>query len=399
MRAGAMGLDDLLAPVAVSDFLSEHWERAPLLIQPDEPDRFADLLGIGDIEALLGSQTFRRPDLRIVHSERRIERDAYMFDGLVDPARLFALFREGATVVFERLDQRWPPLRRLCRAMEQALGHAAQCNVYLTGGRSHDRAGDSAQGLRRHYDTHDVFVLQLAGTKEWSLFDTAIELPVKAQQPVPEHYAAMPVRRSFTLQPGDMLYLPRGLVHEARATEDTSLHITLGILATTWADLLAEAVRLAALKEPALRRALPRVPPGPDPAALASMLAETLKDFGASGALADAWQSLDAAFVNDRMPLLDGQFAQLAALPGLNQESRVAPRATAILRFERREDEIAVLHQRGEIAFPLAVEAAVRFALTTPGYRLADMEGGLDAAGRLVLARRLVREGLLVIET
>ncbi len=394
-----MGLDDLLAPVAVSEFLSDHWERAPLLIQPGEPSRFADLLGLGDIEALLGSQTFRRPDLRIVHSDRRIERDAYMFDNLVDPARLFELFRDGATVVFERLDQRWPPLRRLCRAMEQALGHAAQCNVYLTGGSSHDRAGDSAQGLRRHYDTHDVFVLQLAGTKDWSLFDTAVELPLKVQQPVPEHYAAMPVRQTFTLEPGDMLYLPRGLVHEARATEETSLHITLGILATTWADLLAEAVRLAALKEPALRRALPRVPPGPGAETLAPMLEEALAVLGASGALAEAWRGLDAAFVNGRMPLLDGQFAQLAALPDLTQESRVAPRATAILRFERRDDEIAVLHQRGELAFPLAAEAAVRFALTTPGYRLAEMKGGLDAAGRLVLVRRLVREGLLVIET
>jgi len=117
-----------------------------------------------------------------------------------------------------------------------------------------------------------------------------------------------------------------------------------------------------------------------------------------SPALTQAWRTLDARFVNDRMPLLDGQFAQLAALETLSQDSRVAPRATAILRFERRAEEIAVMHQRGELAFPLAAEAAVRFALTTPGYRLADMAGGLDAAGRLVLVRRLIREGLLVIE-
>jgi ribosomal protein L16 Arg81 hydroxylase len=396
---GAMGLDDLLAPIAVSDFLARHWERAPLLIQPGRPERFADLLNLTDIEALLGSQTFRRPDLRIVHSERKVARGEYMFGDLVDPARLFELFRGGATIIFERLDQRWPPLRRLCRATEQALGHGAQCNVYLTGGRSHGREGESAQGLRRHYDTHDVFVLQLAGTKHWSLFDTAVELPVKAQEPVPERFAQMPVRQTFTLRPGDLLYLPRGLVHEAHATEETSLHITLGIKATTWGDLLAEAVRLATLGDPALRRTLPRVPPGPEPAELAPMLEDALARLGASGALAQAWRSLDASFVNDRMPLLDGQFAQLAALPGLTQESRVAPRATAILRFERREDEIAVMHQRGELAFPLAVEAAVRFALTAPAYRVAQMEGGLDAAGRLVLVRRLVREGLLVIET
>ena len=393
-----MELDDLLAPVAVSEFLERHWERAPLLVQPGKADRFAAVLGLADVEAMLGSQTFRRADLRIVDSDSPVARADYMFGENVDPARLFALFRQGATVVFERLDHRWPPLRRLCRAMEQALGHAAQTNVYLTGGRSHDRAGESAQGLKRHYDTHDVFVLQLSGSKHWSLFDAAVELPVRAQAPEPALYADMPVRQTFTLQPGDLLYLPRGVVHEARATEETSLHITLGILAVNWGDLLAEAVRLAVLEDPGLRRALPRVPPGPDAPALAPLLEAAIKRLVASGALAEAWRVLDARFVNDRMPLLDGQFAQLAALPGLGQESRLAPRASAILRFERRESEIAVMHQRGELAFPLAVEAAVRFALTTPGYRLADMEGGLDAAGRLVLARRLVREGLLVIE-
>lgn len=44
-------------------------------------------------------------------------------------------------------------------------------------------------------------------------------------------------------------------------------------------------------------------------------------------------------------------------------------------------------------------EPEVRFAPTAPAYRLAGMEGGLDAARRLVPVARLVREGLLVIET
>lgn len=394
-----MDLAALLAPVTVEAFLDEHWEKAPLLLQRGDPARFEGLLGLGDVEELLGSQTFRREDMRLVDSDTPLARPDYMIGDTVDSARVFALFQEGATVVFERLDHRWPPLRRLCRAMEQALGHGAQTNVYLTGGTRHGRRGESAQGLKRHYDTHDVFVLQLAGSKHWSLYDTPVELPVKAQQPRPEDYEGMAPRRVFDLEPGDLLYLPRGVVHDARATEETSLHVTLGILATTWGDLLAEAVRRAVLEDAGLRRALPRVPPGPDEAALEPMFEEAIGRLRDSGAMAGAWRGLDAKFVNDRVPLLDGQFAQLAALDGLGARSRVAPRPTAILRFEGREGEIAVIHQRGELAFPAFAEPAVRFALTTPGYSVADIPGGLDEAGCLVLVRRLVREGLLVIET
>lgn len=252
-----MDLAALLAPVTVEAFLDEHWEKAPLLLQRGDPARFEGLLGLGDVEELLGSQTFRREDMRLVDSDTPLARPDYMIGDTVDSARVFALFQEGATVVFERLDHRWPPLRRLCRAMEQALGHGAQTNVYLTGGTRHGRRGESAQGLKRHYDTHDVFVLQLAGSKHWSLYDTPVELPVKAQQPRPEDYEGMAPRRVFDLEPGDLLYLPRGVVHDARATEETSLHVTLGILATTWGDLLAEAVRRAVLEDAGLRRALP----------------------------------------------------------------------------------------------------------------------------------------------
>jgi len=122
------------------------------------------------------------------------------------------------------------------------------------------------------------------------------------------------------------------------------------------------------LKEPALRAALSRVPPLPDEAGLQPRFAEALAVLGRSGALLEAWRRLDAAFVNDRVPLLDGQFAQLAALDGLTTETRVSPRSTAIVRFLERAHEIAVLHQRGEIAFPLFAAEAVRFALTSTGY-------------------------------
>ena len=390
-------LDRLIGPVDSAAFFSRNWEKEPLHLSRDEPERFGDLLTLGDVDRILAEQTFRQGDMRIVDTREPVSRADYMHGNQVDLAKLYDLFQRGATVVFERLDGKWLPLRRLCRAMEQELGHPAQANIYLTPGSNHGRRGEQAQGLKRHYDTHDVFVLQVAGSKTWSLFDQVVELPLKSQPPRPEDYQAMEVRETVTMKAGDTLYIPRGFVHDAQATEDSSLHITLGILSYTWATLLGEAVQIAAREDASLRRSLPRHAGAEFN--LQEELAGALARLGAGDTLSRAWKQVDDHFVTGRAPMLEGQMEQLAALASLDETSVFAPRETSIVRFEVRELELAVIGQRGEVVFPLQVEDAVRFALAGPRYSLADIPGGLDEAGRLVLVRRLIREGLVAVAT
>src|SRR5690606_3957572 len=61
----------------------------------------------------------------------------------------------------------------------------------------------------------------------------------------------------FDLHPGDMVYVPRGVMHDATSAEGDSCHITLGVLPTTWTDLLLEAVARVGLEDSELRRSLP----------------------------------------------------------------------------------------------------------------------------------------------
>src|SRR3546814_20767725 len=58
------------------------------------------------------------------------------------------------------------------------------------------------------------------------------------------------------MAPGDCLYLPRGFIHSAAAQEGVSLHLTIGVLATTVHDLLRRVVDGTA-DDPTFRRALP----------------------------------------------------------------------------------------------------------------------------------------------
>ena len=182
-RAGPQAesaLARLIAPVHPAEFRASHLEREPLLVQRRDPDYFAELLTLDDIDRLLSSLTFRQQDIRLANCETPVKRSDYMSGSELDRGKLFALFERGASVVFERLDGKWPPLRRFCRGIERDLRQPLQANAYMTPGGTHGQNAERAQGLRRHYDTHDVFILQVAGRKTWNLCDAAIPLPLKS---------------------------------------------------------------------------------------------------------------------------------------------------------------------------------------------------------------------------
>jgi lysine-specific demethylase/histidyl-hydroxylase NO66 len=309
-------------------------------------------------------------------------------DDLVDPARVLDLHADGATVVLQSLHRWWPPLAAFCRELELVLSHPLQANAYLT--------PPGAAGLAPHHDTHDVFVLQVHGTKHWTIRRPVIDSPLPRQQSDHDEAAAQPVLLEAELQPGDSLYLPRGYVHSASAQEGTSLHLTLGVLATTVHDLLRQVLDLAAADDVALRRALP-----------AGYAADPELAAGAvKGALADLDRWLDAfdptslaeelgrRFLDGRRPLLGGQLLALSELAAIGDDTPLRPTQVPH-RLEAAGDRLQIVMGDRRLTLPAAVEPAVRRLLDGSARHAADLADRLDAGSRLVLVRRLVREGLL----
>jgi len=124
-----------------------------------------------------------------------------------------------------------------------------QTNVYFT--------PPGAQGFNTHHDTHDVFILQLEGSKRWRTYPSAVQLPLPGQRffwKTPPSAPSM----EFTLRQGDLFYCPRGIPHDARSTDEASVHVSLGALVGTWAELLLETIADVAMRDPAFRVSLPR---------------------------------------------------------------------------------------------------------------------------------------------
>ncbi len=393
MSEQAYSLQWILDPVSRAEFFEAYWEARPLVISRNTPGYFDPLLSLDEIDRVITTLNLSHPDLQLVSSAEEIRGEQYTYrSGMVDVAKLYQYFADGATIILPQLHTRVPSLAAFCRALEREFSSRFQTNIYMTPG--------NAQGFKPHYDTHDVFVLQIAGSKDWQIFETPVELPLKGQHFDSTVHPLGEVTQTFTLHPGDMLYIPRGLVHDATSNDEISLHITTGVMANSWTDLMLDALSAVALKDPAFRKALPPgfARDGFDRAEARTAFANLIERFAASADLDEVLDHFVDDLVSSRHPMLHGQMGQLARLEGLSADSVGGVREGLIHRLSETPQSVRIDCYGKEISLPAHAAPAVRFALQSERFKVADLPGDLDEDGKLVLVRRLVREGLVALE-
>lgn len=152
--------------------------------------------------------------------------------------------------------------------LQYCLAHV-YANAYLTPTRSH--------AVAAHADDRDVLVFQILGKKKWKVYKKVpVEFPFEKEQ-VGKHGNTVDEsvlqgglcfnNHDLILHPGDVLYLPRGYVHEATtentngaiSENDPSFHITVAIATHDWclSVLLSETIRETLNGVPQFRKALP----------------------------------------------------------------------------------------------------------------------------------------------
>ena len=256
-------------------FAAQYWGRAPLLTR-NAAGGFRDLLDLDGVDELLSRRGLRTPFIRMAKAGQVLDSSSFTAPGGVgaeigDQVRddkVAALFGDGATVVLQALHRTWPPVIDFCTRLAAELGHPVQANSYVT--------PPSSRGFSAHYDVHDVFVLQLAGRKHWTIHAPVLADPLR-DQPWGQRSAAVAAAAQeqpvidTVLEPGDALYLPRGWLHAATALGEVSAHLTVGIHVVT-RFALVEALAALVADDPALRATLPLGIDVADPAALAPHL-------------------------------------------------------------------------------------------------------------------------------
>ncbi|TCM49451.1 cupin domain-containing protein [Kribbella sp. VKM Ac-2568] len=390
----------------LDEFSSSYWGSQALLSPAEElAGPFDDLFTLQAADELLSQRGLRTPFLRIAKNGAVVGDGQFTGAGgvgaeIADQVRddkVAALFAGGHTVVLQALHRTWPPLVDFATQLSSEAGHPVQINAYITPAES--------QGFSAHYDVHDVFVLQVAGEKHWTVHEPVHVDPLR-NQPWTDHSSAVAAAArdkapviDAVLRPGDALYVPRGFLHSAKALGGVSAHLTVGLHTMTRYLLVQELANLAA-DEAELRTALPLgFDPG-DPAQVAQVLGKV------SSLFAEKIQTASADELAARLRRRTWSGNRPAPLPPLAHAAAIAALApgTAVrlragLRYRLVEgDPVRLQLPDRTISLPAATYAALARLLAGDEFKVGELPG-LDEADQLVVVRRLMTEAVLIAST
>ncbi|XP_062453091.1 ribosomal oxygenase 2 isoform X3 [Rhea pennata] len=248
----------LISPIKEEMFFREYWEQKPLLVQRNDPllaAYYQSLFQLSDLKELCCQSLHYGRDINIcrcVNGKKKVLNK----EGKVNYMQLKKDFdQKKATIQFHQPQRFKEELWKIQEKLECYFGSLVGSNVYIT--------PQGSQGLPPHYDDVEVFILQLEGEKHWRLYKPTVHL-AREYNVESEDRIGNPTHE-FVLKPGDLLYFPRGTIHQA----DTPLgishstHITISTYQNnSWGDFLLDAIPGlvfdTAKEDVALRTSIPR---------------------------------------------------------------------------------------------------------------------------------------------
>jgi hypothetical protein len=383
----------LLEPFSFRTFYGRWYEKKPLVIKRRSPDFYASLLTLDGVNEHLGRAYLSTPAVRLARNGEEMETASFTYpssspnshflDTTVDKEVLFAKFYDGYTIILAEYEQHSAAMLRLRHDVERAFHSSIRTHVYLT--------PRNAQGFSPHWDPNDVFLLQFTGTKDWAIYDSPVTLPTERQLLYPGEWTRVEPTLTATLEPGDLLYIPRGFVHEARSGDAVSGHVTLEMRSLTWADLLR---RIAdnAEADPWLRRPLPIDCRN---AASDDDFLRHVHEFFDNADLPAYIERAHEDFADDRLSDATDRLADYVKLPHVGARSRLQIRSGVCRELSRSGGKTVLRFDRKTLELPASAAQSIRFMMKAREFAIGALPGPRRA--NLALCSTLVREGFLTI--
>lgn len=383
-------LDLVLGPLDFGGFFEDIFEERFHLVSRDEADRFGNLVSIETIDRFIAENELFAGMIDATRAEPQISRDTFTLENdRIDRSALLRLYQDKATIIAPHLHAHHKPLGDFVRALEPVFSAAIQTNIYLT--------PPGARGFRTHYDNHDVFVLQVSGTKSWRLYDEPAGKPFRGEGFEPDKYEVGEPKEEFVLEAGDTVYIPRGLMHDAESHPDeASLHITLGLVTKTWADVVLEAISKAALETEGLRRALPAGYANPDfeRAPARKQFRAFITELAAKAELDEPLDVMAEDYLKSRTPDMAGIVGHASRPEDPAQLYCVCDEALYRLVEDEESGEFAAVTRGGTSEFLGAKRPAFDRAMSGEPFARVDLPG-ISGEEAIDMIRRLLSRGLI----
>lgn len=256
-------LAELLAPMSPEQFFAEYHDRQPLHLK-GAAGKFASVLSWRQLNRLLDmTHIWSSQSLKLLMDEQPVPAEQYCTratsrdnEQVWQPvaAKVQDWVRRGASLALNDIDSLTPGLASVSAALEGAGLGKAQANVYIS--------WQSHKAFPSHFDTHDVWAVQVEGEKTWNVWEGRADWPLG--HPIfrnlgQQHHeqAKGRLREKVVLKAGDLLYLPRGWYHDALCESACTAHVAYGVHAPLGMDFVNILLERA-LHDVEFRKPLPR---------------------------------------------------------------------------------------------------------------------------------------------
>lgn len=226
-----MGYSILFEKLSKDEFFTTYYEKAFLHLKREHPNVYDTIINQYDIDSLIQIYLAKSPSLK----GKIGTLDSIPFDSIFNKFFQFIStsgranpFDNKGSLVVDRIQNYSPKFSSFLSELKQELGTFLSANLYLT--------SPLLQTLEAHYDLHDVIVLQLYGSKKWTIAPSD-QLPSQHESHDLKHLLEEQ-GQSIELKQGDLLYLPRGFAHKAIAGSKGSCHIAIGVYVIKYFHLL-----------------------------------------------------------------------------------------------------------------------------------------------------------------
>lgn len=250
-------LEKFLGKEIASCYFEKIWEKKTCFIPSEvshvSPDFSFELF----LDFILTTRHIKQ-SLRVFNLGNLVNHETYIsgspYDGNgaqyidINPQKLIAHIESGNTILYQQIDRYFRPLRLLCASLQEELGQHVSMNAYFS--------PPNAQGFLPHWDTHDVFILQIDGYKEWFFGHEPTRILPQSHEKSPDIRIEDMSWDTKTLAPNNILYLPRGYVHYAKTSSTSSLHLTIGVKGQNWSEFMHQMIDKAAKAHPELRQSM-----------------------------------------------------------------------------------------------------------------------------------------------
>ena len=381
-------LSYLISPISKTEFFKTYHEKEALLSKHNDANRFHGLLSIDRIDEIIASTELPPSSLDMVRKEPPIERSYYTFkNGNIDRGAVIRHYQEGATIILPQLHLADELLAKFCRSLENVFSSHVQTNIYLTPG--------SSQGFNTHFDDHDVFVIQLSGTKKWRLYQRPIDNPYRGESFNTKDYKAGELQKEFELKEGECVYIPRGLMHDATSVgEKASLHITVGLIVKKWADLMLEALSEVAIRNPKFRRSLPPgfARPGYNNKSAKIYFNELINEFHKSSNFDEVFEVIKENFIRERTPNLRGSLIDTSS--NFLKERLYIRRPNLQAKLKRDDLEAIIICGGGDLRFELKAYKVLQVILSGEPFSAASLSNS-EGGSTLDMIKKLMAFGII----